>query len=130
MFQLDLKSRKPLYEQIIDQYKYLIVNSVLKPDEKIPSVRELAQILTINPNTIQKAYKELENQGYIYSTKGIGSFVSAKEETIIDQKKVDIIAKQLEQKVWELHYLGVDTASIEEILDLIMTSLERRSIND
>lgn len=73
MFELDLRSGKPIYEQIVDKFKELIINQVLETDEKLPSVRELAQQLTINPNTIQKAYRELENQELIYSVKGRGS---------------------------------------------------------
>ena len=67
MINLDLKSRVPIYEQLVDKVKQLIIQGVLKPDEKLPSVRSLAQELTINPNTIQKAYRELEREGYIYS---------------------------------------------------------------
>ncbi len=77
MLELDLRSRKPIYEQLIDKFKQLIIHDVLKQDEKLPSVRMLAQQLSINPNTIQKAYRELEAQGYIYSVKGKGSFVNS-----------------------------------------------------
>ena len=72
MFELDVRSRKPIYEQLVDKLKELIMNEILKPDEQLPSVRTLAQELTINPNTIQKAYRELEAQGFIYSLKGKG----------------------------------------------------------
>ena len=77
MILIDYKSRKPIYEQIIDNVKELIVSGVLERDEQLPSVRQLAQELTINPNTIQKAYAELERQGVIYSLKGRGSFVGS-----------------------------------------------------
>lgn len=75
MFELDLRSRKPIYEQLVEKLKELIINEVLKPDEQLPSVRALAQQLTINPNTIQKAYRELETQRYIYSVKGRGALL-------------------------------------------------------
>ena len=77
MILIDYKSRKPIYEQIIDNVKELIVSGVLERDEQLPSVRALAQELAINPNTIQKAYAELERQGVIYSLKGRGSFVGS-----------------------------------------------------
>ncbi|MFR6292140.1 MAG: GntR family transcriptional regulator [Peptococcaceae bacterium] len=77
MILIDYKSRKPIYEQIIDNVKELIVSGVLERDEQLPSVRQLAQELAINPNTIQKAYAELERQGVIYSLKGRGSFVGS-----------------------------------------------------
>ena len=80
MFQIDLKSRKAIYEQVMDNFKRLIVTGVLKPDEKVPSVREMAKSLTVNPNTVQKAYRELETQGYIYTVLGQGSFISAPPE--------------------------------------------------
>ncbi|HBQ26608.1 MAG TPA: GntR family transcriptional regulator, partial [Syntrophomonas sp.] len=70
MFELDFRSRIPIYEQLVDKIIELIINNVLKPDEQLPSVRVLASELTINPNTIQKAYRELEYQGYIYSVPG------------------------------------------------------------
>ena len=63
MFQLDLKSRKSIYEQVIDNLKELIMTRVLSTDEKLPSVRELSKEITVNPNTVQKAYRELERQG-------------------------------------------------------------------
>lgn len=77
MILIDYKSRKLIYEQIIDNVKELIVSGVLERDEQLPSVRQLAQELAINPNTIQKAYAELERQGVIYSLKGRGSFVGS-----------------------------------------------------
>ena len=77
MILIDYKSRKPIYEQIIDSIKSLIVSGVLERDDQLPSVRQLAQELAINPNTIQKAYGELEREGVIYSLKGRGSFVGS-----------------------------------------------------
>ena len=70
MFQLDLKSRKSIYEQVIDNLKELIMTRVLSTDEKLPSVRELSKEITVNPNTVQKAYRELERQGYVYKRSG------------------------------------------------------------
>ena len=130
MFQLDLKSRKPLYEQIVDNYKVLITSNVLKADEKVPSVRELANQLTINPNTIQKAYKELENQGYLYSTKGIGSFVSSFEHDKIDKIKVNNLSMQIQKNVWELLYIGMTKEQLQTVFDDILSSWEGEIIND
>ena len=90
MILIDYKSRKPIYEQIIENMKQLVVSGALKRDEQIPSVRQLAQELAINPNTIQKAYAELERQGVIYSLKGRGSFVgsSLQELRTVQQKEL------------------------------------------
>ena len=82
MFDIDVKSRVPIYEQITENVKRLIIQGVLLPEEKLPSVRSLAQELTINPNTIQKAYRELEREGFVISRPGKGSFVNDMTETM------------------------------------------------
>ena len=76
MIVLDYKDRRPLYEQVAERFRELIVRGILLPDTQMPSVRSQAMELSINPNTIQRAYSQLEQQGYIYSIKGKGSFVA------------------------------------------------------
>lgn len=87
MILLDLKDSRPIYEQIVDKFRLLIINGVLKSEDKMPSVRTLAMDLSINPNTIQKAYGELERQGYIYTVKGRGNFVSEISKLVEDYRK-------------------------------------------
>ena len=87
MIIIDYKDRRPIYEQIIERFQDLIVKGILKPDSQLPSVRSLAMELSINPNTIQKAYGELERQGYLYSVKGRGSFVSFNEDLLAEKQK-------------------------------------------
>lgn len=76
MITIDYQSRAPIYEQIVERFQMLILKGILQPDDQMPSVRSLAVQLSINPNTIQKAYTLLEQQGYIYPVKGRGNFVS------------------------------------------------------
>ena len=76
MILLDYKDRRPIYEQVVSKLEELMLLGVMKENEPLPSVRALAMDLSINPNTIQRAYAELERQGYIYSIKGKGSFVA------------------------------------------------------
>ncbi|WP_421384911.1 GntR family transcriptional regulator [Bacillus salacetis] len=115
MFEIDLRSRKPIYEQLVDKLKQLIISEVLKADEQLPSVRTLAGELTINPNTIQKAYRELENQGYIYSVKGRGSFVNPAAH-IQNSEKAKKVISDIEKLVAEALYLGI---SAKEIMELV-----------
>lgn len=82
MIVLDMSDKRPIYEQVVDRFKELIVLGVLEKDEKIPSVRQLAIELSINPNTIQRAYLELEHAGFIYSVKGRGNFVADVSEVM------------------------------------------------
>ncbi|MBT2638276.1 MULTISPECIES: GntR family transcriptional regulator [unclassified Bacillus (in: firmicutes)] len=115
MFELDLRSRKPIYEQLVDKMKELIINEVLKPDEQLPSVRQMAQQLTINPNTIQKAYRELEVQGFIYSLKGKGSFVNPMDPDK-DADKILQVKQDLEKMLQEALYLGIPAADLHEMI--------------
>lgn len=86
MITIDYQSRKPIYEQIVEIFQLLIVKGVLLPDSQMPSVRALAVELAINPNTIQKAYAMLEQQGYIYPVKGRGNFVTDNQD-VLQQKR-------------------------------------------
>lgn len=115
MFELDLRSRKPIYEQLVNKLKDLIINEVLKPDEQLPSVRQLAQELTINPNTIQKAYRELELQGFIYSQKGKGSFVNP-IGLGKDSEKITQVKQELEKLILEALYLGVPADELQVLI--------------
>lgn len=115
MFQLDFRSRVPIYEQLTEKLKELIVHKVLKDDEQLPSVRELAQELTINPNTIQKAYRELEQQGYIYSIQGKGSFVMPTVNMDNSRHKEELMG-QLKKVIAELLYLGIGKDEIIETI--------------
>lgn len=125
MFQIDLKSRKLIYEQVIDNVKELIVTGVLPAESKLPSVRELSKTLTVNPNTVQKAYRELEHQGYIYTVTGLGCFVAAREEKQIDMKRVKQIMEELTLAIRELMYLGV---TADEIIKKIDGIYKERSV--
>lgn len=73
---VDTRDRKPIYEQLTENIRRLVLQGVVQPNEQLPSVRALAVELAINPNTIQKAYAELERQGITYSLPGRGSFIS------------------------------------------------------
>ena len=77
MIHLDYKDSRPIYEQVADRLKELMILGVLEEDSQMPSVRSLATELSINPNTIQRAYAELERNGFLYSVKGRGSFVGS-----------------------------------------------------
>ena len=118
MIQLDLSDHRPLYEQIKDKIKLLIINDVLHTDEKIPSVRELAQQLTINPNTIQRAYRDLESEGYIYSIRAKGSFV-APSENVESKVKMKALETGFSDMVRKARFLGVEKQELFDKIDEI-----------
>lgn len=111
MITIDYKSRQPIYEQIIDKVKELIIAGVLKRDDQLPPVRQLAQELAINPNTIQKAYAELERQGVIYSLKGKGSYVGSSLFELTQAKKAQL-SRELEELSKELYAINVPVEDI------------------
>ena len=106
MIQLNYRDSKPIYEQIKDGLRRLVVTGTVKKDEKLPSVRELATSLSINPNTIQKAYRELEQEGYIYTIAGKGSY--AAERGFVASVRSDELMKEFDEIVKELLYLCED----------------------
>ena len=105
MFSINYRDPRPVYEQIVDGLRKMIISGVFAPDERLPSVRELAKQLAINPNTIQRAYRELEASGYVYSVAGKGAFAGARHE--VDDKRRDALVKTLKETARELRYLGV-----------------------
>ncbi|MGI6452326.1 MAG: GntR family transcriptional regulator [Syntrophomonadaceae bacterium] len=113
---IDLKNPQPIFEQVRDGLKNLIICGVLKTDEKIPSVRELAQILAINPNTIQKAYHQLEKEGYVYQVTGKGTFVAAVTPGE-NREKIDQLMNELLKLARELIFLGVSREAIKDAVD-------------
>ncbi|MCR5627571.1 MAG: GntR family transcriptional regulator [Lachnospiraceae bacterium] len=103
---IDYRDNRPIYEQIVEYYKRLILSGAIKTDEQMPSVRGLAMELSTNPNTIQKAYAQLERDGFIYTVKGRGNFVKEKEDLMVE-KENEIIGK-LKDIIKEAAGLGLD----------------------
>ena len=112
MVTIDYRDGRPIYEQVRDDLRRLIVTGAMKPGEKLPSVREMAVSLAINPNTIQRAYRELESEGYIVSVPGKGSFC-AQYSPCSDPRREELL-RRLEETVRELRWLGVTEAEIRE----------------
>lgn len=104
MIVLDYRDSRPLYQQVKDSLRRMMLTGLLEPDEKLPSVRSLATQLAINPNTIQRAYTELEAEGYIYSVAGRGSFVSAGDGEHL--RRIAELAGRLVPLLEELKSLG------------------------
>ena len=129
MFDLDVRSRQPIYEQLVDKVKQLIIKQVLKPDEKLPSVRMLSKELTVNPNTIQKAYRELEREGYIYSVKGKGNFVVPLENMPNTEKRTEI-ENQIRKLLPEAIYHGLTKDEWIDMYNEVKRSVEEGNKND
>ena len=123
MLQLDLKSRKSIYEQVMDQLKEQIMTGQMATGEKLPSVRELSKSIAVNPNTVQKAYRELERQGYVYTTSGVGTFVADRSEIHADLPALQKAQENLDDAFRQLLFLGI---GYEKAKNLTMQIIERR----
>ncbi len=120
MIRIDNDNPKAIYEQIYDEIVRLIFSKSLKPDEKLPSVRELASTIRINPNTIQKAYKYLEEDNYIYSVKGVGNFVKDADE--LKNLYVKNNKDELYKAIMSLKEIGLKDERIIEMVKEFLSS--------
>lgn len=111
---IDYRDGRPIYEQIAEAYKKMILKGILQQDDPMPSVRRLAMELSTNPNTIQRAYTELERQGFLYSVKGRGSFVKGGQE--LKEKKKEELKERLQEIFREGAEIGLTRQELLEEL--------------
>ena len=105
MIYLDYRDARPIHQQVRDGLRQLIVAGAITPGEKLPSVRSLASQLAINPNTIQRAYEELEAEGYTYTLAGKGSFAAPVSD--VNEKRREAVLIRFDQAAEELIHLGL-----------------------
>jgi GntR family transcriptional regulator len=115
MVLIDHKDRRPMYEQIIERFSQMILCGALQADTPMPSVRSLAMELSLNPNTIQRAYQELERMGYIYTIKGKGSFVS-EAAAAADNKRKELL-NELQAFTEKAFMAGLSPDTLREMLE-------------
>ena len=119
MFAINYRDSRPIYEQVKESFRKLILSGVLPPGEKMPSVRELATQLTINPNTIQRAYRELEQEGYICSVPGKGSFVCEAADAASAHRQE--LLQKFRALTAELRELGISAEELYRMITEVKT---------
>jgi len=107
----------PIYAQIVAQVKHLVASGRLAPGDEVPPIRALAQELLINPNTVARAYRELEAAGLFESRQGSGTRVSAKGTPLARKERVRILSDRIDGLLAEAHQLGVDDAALLELIE-------------
>lgn len=107
---IDMRDSRPIFEQISDWYKKLILQGAMAPDEKMPSVRQLAMELSTNPNTVQRAYADLEQKGFIYTVRGRGNFVCG-DRALVQQRKEEMI-REIQAVLEEAGAMGLDKETL------------------
>lgn len=112
-------SQEPLYEQIANQIKNQIILGELKPGDALPSIRKLAKELQISVITTKRAYDELEKDGFIETVGGKGSFVSADNKELFQEKRLRMLEEKLSEIIAESRYLGISVEELKEMIDLL-----------
>ena len=121
MFSIDHMSRRPVYEQLVEQVESFILKGILKPGDQMPSVRSLSLELSVNPNTVQKSYSELDFRGLIQSVPGKGYFVSEGAVKAIEKKKRSNLVS-LKAQIDQLRLAGIEKDEIIELIEQIYNS--------
>ncbi|OPJ64898.1 HTH-type transcriptional repressor YtrA [Clostridium oryzae] len=124
IFNIDPRSSTPIYEQIIASVKENIIKGILQAGDKLPSVRELAAMLTTNPNTVSKAYSELERMKIIETLRGKGTFVSEEYKPKLEEDMVIDLKNSLKQIILNAHYMGMTKEDLIEIINGIYGEFE------
>ena len=122
---IDNASNRPVYRQIIDQVKRDIALGRLVKDEKLPTVRQLAKLLAINPNTIAKAYRQLENEGIIVTRPGSGAFIANLDSNLSKAVRKRLLSDELERIAVEAFHMQIDA---ETLLELFNNAVEKLNV--
>jgi GntR family transcriptional regulator len=127
LFQLDFKSGKPVYLQLVDQIRYAAAAGALRSGESLPTIRPLAEELRVNRNTIAKAYNELESQGVIETIPGKGCFLKENSTPFTKTVRQKLLAKEVDQAVVTAHHLQVDRETFLGLVNERLDYFERKA---
>lgn len=130
MINIDFTSSTPIYSQIVDGIKEGILKGILEPGEKLPSVREMARMMTLNPNTVQKAYKELEREKVVVTIRGRGTFLSKDYKPSKDEDKVNEMKENFKKAIIDAFYMGFDKEEVLNFVKDLVEEMEGLNKND
>jgi GntR family transcriptional regulator len=117
LFRLDAGSGHPLYEQIVDQVRRGVATGTLQPGDRLPTVRELARDLVINPNTVARAYQDLERQGVVETRPGLGMFIGEPMTGLSIHDRRNLLGERLDRALVEAMHLNLGPEDVREILE-------------
>ena len=125
MLEIDPRSSQPIYVQIISQIKENIMKGIMLPGDQLPSIRQLSSIVLANPNTVSKAYQELERIGVIETIRGRGTFIKKDYKAKVDDEKMTEIRLALKKLIIEMHYMGLTKEDLSQEVEEIYQELEK-----
>ena len=120
-FQIDFNNELPIYDQVVRQVKFAVAGGVVKEGELIPSVRELARELTINPNTVARAYRQLQDDGVLITVRGTGLAVADGAGRRCREERVELIRTRLEQVFTEAKQSGIDPRKLQTMVNKLLS---------
>lgn len=129
-FHIDPSSGAPIYRQIVDQVRQAVAGGTLSPGDRLPPVRDLAVELAINPNTVARAYQDLEREGVIETSRGRGTFVSAGALKVADEERMERLAPVLDRLIAEAYLLGIPEDELTRLLHERLGERRRTPKND
>lgn len=130
MINIDSKSSRPIYEQIMNEIKEDILKGILKAGDRLPSVREMASSIPANPNTVSRAYMELEREKVIETVRGKGTFISSGYKPKIEEDKIDKLKDDIKKIIIDSYYLGIKKDQIIRIMDEFYRDLRLKERGD
>lgn len=117
LINVDSRNNRPIYEQIIDGVKENILKGILQPGDKLPSVREMSSLITANPNTVSRAYMELERQRVIETVRGRGTYVSLNYKPKVEENRMEKLKDDIKKIILEAHYMGIKKEDIVKLIN-------------
>ncbi len=123
MIRINPKDSQPIYEQIVEQFKFLVLQKFLNPGDPIPSVRRLALELNITPGTVAKAYQEMERLGLIETLRGKGTFIAESQSLGPTEEDIHLVEGRLRKPLMELCYMGLDRKKIVLIVEQLVDTI-------
>jgi GntR family transcriptional regulator len=130
LIDIDATSSTPIYVQIVNAMKEGILKGLFEPGEKLPSVRDMAKMLTLNPNTVQKAYKELEREKVVVTIQGRGTYISEEYKPRKDEHKLNEVKETLKKGIVEAIYMGFSKEELIALTKDLLDEMEGANAND
>ncbi|MDP4146389.1 MAG: GntR family transcriptional regulator [Bacillota bacterium] len=124
MIIIDSRSSTPIYQQIVDGIKENILKGIIQPGDRLPSVREMSSMITANPNTVSRAYSELERQKVIETIRGKGTYVTSNYKPKVEEERMEILKEDIKKIVVEAHYMGLKKDDLVKLMDEIFNNLD------
>lgn len=126
MIQIDSRNSRPIYEQIVDAIKENILKGILRPGDKLPSVREMSSMITANPNTVSRAYMELERQGVTETLRGRGTYVSSNYKVKMGEESMEKLKEDIKKIIVEAHYMGIKKEDMMKIVGELYEEVKKK----